>query len=39
MKLLSKIVIAVLTVLSTFAFNLGGQFDKGFLSTSKVMGM
>lgn len=38
MKLLSKIVIAVLTVLSTFAFNLGGQFDKGFLSTSKVYG-
>ncbi|MED1305302.1 NPP1 family protein [Bacillus pacificus] len=36
MKLISKIVMTALIVLSTFAFNLGGQFDKGFLSSSKA---
>ncbi|PDY58491.1 hypothetical protein CN449_26715 [Bacillus thuringiensis] len=36
MKLISKIVMTALIVLSTFAFNLGGQFDKDYLSSSKA---
>ncbi|MBV6708567.1 NPP1 family protein [Bacillus cereus] len=36
MKLISKIVMTALIVLSTFAFNLGGEFDKSFLSSSKA---
>ncbi|QDQ03793.1 NPP1 family protein [Bacillus sp. BD59S] len=38
MKLISKIVMTALIVLSTFAFNLGGEFDKSFLSTPKAYG-
>lgn len=38
MKLISKIVMSTLIVLSTFAFNLGGEFDKSFLSTPKAYG-
>lgn len=36
MKLISKIIMTTLIVLSTFAFNLVGKFDKFFLSSSKT---